>query len=277
MTSQIPSAGAAWALVTGGSAGIGLAYAEQLCLQKHNVILVARHAAKLAFEAKRLSETYEVNVRVIVADLALQSGIDQVIEQTKDVFVELLINNAGKEESGAFLEINVADMVNTIALNCTAPLVLSHHFGKLMEVKCQGEIMFISSIVAFQGVPLIANYAATKSYSLVLAESLAAEFKHKNINISIVAPGFTDTNLSPEINFSKTLISPASATKVARKSLQARHKQLLYVPGFINKLLFYSGKYLQPRRLNTFAFGQVFNKILRDKLSRLARDKVEAA
>jgi hypothetical protein len=71
-------------------------------------------------------------------------------------------------------------------------------------------------VILLHGVPLISHYAATESYLLVLAEGLAAEFKNKPINISIVASGFTETNLSPEINFSKTSISPASAKQLVR-------------------------------------------------------------
>ncbi|OUR93541.1 hypothetical protein A9Q84_18915 [Halobacteriovorax marinus] len=255
-----------WALVTGSSSGIGLAFAEELCKQKRNVILVARNKELLIKESKRLEDHYKVKVRIIVADLTEKSGLERIFEQTKDLVISLLINNAGKEDSGNFLDIDIEDMNKSLSLNCQAPLSLSHHFGNLMKKSGEGEILFVSSIVAFQGIPLIANYAATKSYVLILAEGLASEFKPFNINVSIVAPGFTKTNLSPDISFSGVPIKPALASDVARTSLDARRMKLLFIPGFINKLLFYSGKYIQTRKANTASFGKVFKKVLHKKM-----------
>ena len=158
-------------------------------------------------------------------------------------------------------------MLSSIELNCAAPLILSHHFANRMVENGGGDILFLSSIVAFQGVPLIANYAATKSYSLILAEGLAAELKSSGVNISIAAPGFTSSNLSPHINFNGTPISPLSAEYVARYTLNKLGKKLIIIPGFINKYLFYVGKYIQPRKMNSFAFGRVFKMVLKDKLA----------
>ena len=259
-----------WTLITGGSNGIGLAFAEELASANHNLILVSRNNEKLLKEVEKLTSKHGINIKTIATDLSTREGVDTLIKETADVTINFLINNVGKEESGSFLGTDINEMVNSVNLNCTAPLILSHHFGNLMKQNSGGEIMFISSIVAFQGVPLISNYAATKSYNLILAEGLAGEFKQDNIKVSVITPGFTKTNLSPEISFSKTIIKPMSAQDVAHSSLAARSKKLLHIPGGINKFLFYSGKYLQPRRLNSFAFGKVFKNVLANKLARLA-------
>ncbi|MEH6497230.1 MAG: SDR family NAD(P)-dependent oxidoreductase [Pseudomonas marincola] len=255
-----------WVLVTGASSGIGLAFAEELAADGKNLILVARNKTKLAEISERLTRQYTSKVHVVSADLGSQDGIQKLFKETEDFSVSFLINNAGREDSGHFLDLDVSAMVGTVSLNCVAPLMLSHHYGNLMKKNGSGEILFVASIVGFQGVPLIANYAATKSFDLILAEGLAAELKPHNIKVTVVAPGFTDTNLSTEISFTKVPMKPASPQSVARSSLNARHTKLLYIPGVINKVLFYLGKYIQSRKTNTMAFGKVFSKVLSDKL-----------
>ena len=256
-----------WALVTGASSGIGLAYAKELAKKNKRIILVARSESKLFEVTQDLNNRYGVSAKYIVADLSTLEGVKKVIDESKDMTVNLLINNAGKEDSGEFLEGNVKEMLSSIELNCSAPLMLTHHFANRMVADGGGDILFLSSIVAFQGVPLIANYAATKSYSLIFAEGIAAELKPKGVNVSIAAPGFTESNLSPHINFKGTPIMPLSAKFVAQYTLSKLGKKLLIIPGFINKYLYYAGKYIQPRRMNSFAFGRVFKMVLKDKLA----------
>ena len=157
-------------------------------------------------------------------------------------------------------------MLSSIELNCSAPLMLTDHFANRMVADGGGDILFLSSIVAFQGVPLIANYAATKSYTLIFAEGIAGELKSRGVNVSIAAPGFTESNLSPHINYKGTPITPLSAEFVAQYTLDRLGKKLLIIPGFINKYLYYAGKYIQPRKMNSYAFGRVFKMVLIDKL-----------
>jgi len=257
-----------WVLITGATSGIGLAFAEELAAEKKNIILASRSQAKLEETALKLRQKHGSNVHVVAADLGTKEGILTLFTKTTDMHVDFLINNVGREESGHFLDLDIDEMVGSIALNCTAPLMLSHHYGKKMKSRGRGEILFLSSIVAFQGVPLISNYAATKSYNLILAEGLAAELSSHGIKVSVVTPGFTETNLSPEISFAKVPMKPASPTGVARSSLKARHNKQLYIPGFINKVLFFLGKFVQSRQASTNAFGKVFKKVLAEKLAK---------
>ena len=265
-----------WALVTGASGGIGLAYAVELAKKQRSIILVARNEKRLIETSHEISRQYGVATRIIVADLSSIDGVNQLITETKELKVDLLINNAGKEESGNFLTLSVDEMHNSIALNCSAPMLLTHHFANKMVSQGGGNILFISSIVAFQGVPLIANYAATKSYLLTFAEGIALELESQGVNISIAAPGFTKTNLAPHQNFKNTPFRPLDAEYVASYTLNKLGKQRLIIPGSINKILFYLGKYLQTRRRNSHAFAKVFKLVLRDKLATTYTEKVES-
>jgi short-subunit dehydrogenase len=267
---------AKWALITGATSGIGLAYAKELAKQNKPVDLVARSETPLKEVSGELNNQYGALTRYIVADLSTREGANKVISECQSVHIDLLINNAGKEELGQFSENNIDEMLSLIALNCSAPLILSHHFSKKMFNNGGGNILFLSSIVAFQGVPLIANYVATKAYDLIFAEGISSELKQHGIAVSIVGPGFTESNLSPQINFKGTPLKLLQGEFLARYSLTKMNEKRLIIPGFINKFLFYSGKYFQPRRMNSFAFGLVFKLVLKSKFAALKTKQAES-
>lgn len=255
-----------WALVTGASSGIGLEFAMQIAAKGLNVVLVARRRDRLENLAAEIEDNHAVQARIVVADLTKTEGIRDVIEKTQDLQIGLLVNNAGREDSGHFLQTPLESALNTIDLNVKATLHLTHHFvGKMRALK-KGGVIFLSSIVAFQGVPYIANYAATKAYDLIFAEGLAAELARFNIDVTAIAPGFTSSELSPELNFKGLPLRPLKAEFVVRNALQFLGRSRVKVPGLTNKVLYFSGKFLQPRILNTASFGQVFSRVLRNKL-----------
>ena len=107
-----------WALVTGASGGIGQAYAQALAEQHHSLILVARNLQKLEQVASELRSRYDIATKIIVADLSSRVGIEQVIRETEALQVDILINNAGREESGQFLQLSTGQVLGSIALNC---------------------------------------------------------------------------------------------------------------------------------------------------------------
>lgn len=257
------STGKPWTLITGATSGIGLAFAKELAAEKRSIILVARNKDKLKEVSEKLASEYGVEIKTISADLSDNVGINQVINETDSLDVDFLINNAGKEDSGSFLTLDNNEMQKSIALNCAAPVSLTQHFSRKMVSAGGGNILFIASVVAFQGVPLIANYAATKSFILSFAEGIAAELEPKGVKVSISAPGFTNTNFVSAYELSNLPFKPLEAEFVAKHALQKQGKKRLIIPGLINKFLYFSGKYMQSRRLNTFAFGRVFKSVVK--------------
>ncbi len=255
-----------WALITGASVGIGREYALQVASRGLNVIIVARNAQRLKLLKTEITANYNIDVKVIIADLTSEEAIQQIINMTQDMQIGLLINNAGREDSNHFLRINPQEHLQTINLNVKAPLLLTHHFGAKMIEQKKGGIINMSSIVAFQGVPYIANYAATKSFNLIFSEGIAAEFKKHNVDVLAVTPGFTNTNLASVYEFSGTPFKPLEPEFVAQRALKALGDKQLTIPGFINKFLYWSGKFLFTRNLNTASFGTVFKKVLRNTL-----------
>lgn len=255
-----------WALITGASKGIGLEFSRQIAAHGLNIVLVARSENSLRQLSSSIESDYPIKIRIVTADLTEAGGIARLLEATADLDIGLLVNNAGREDSGPFLQIPIDDAIKTIDLNIKVPLQLTQHFAAKMQARGKGGILIMSSIVAFQGVPNIANYAASKAYDLVFAEGIAAELEASNIDVLSVNPGFTRSELSPDINFDGLLIKPMSADSVVKTALNDLGKSRVSVPGRVNKILYYSGKYLQSRRVNTAAFGHVFRRVLRNKL-----------
>ena len=258
-----------WAVITGASAGIGADFARQLAEKNINVVLVARRQERLSTLASEIEQQFGVQAKVIATDLASLDGIATLKQQTKDLDIGLLVNNAGREDSGSFIDINVENALSTLHLNTRAPMLLSHHFAQRMVNRQNSGIIFLSSIVAFQGVANIANYAATKAYDLILAESLASELKPHGVDVLAVAPGFTATDLSPQIDFSGLPIKPMMPDTVARNALSSLGHRRVSVPGMVNKFLYYSGKYFMPRFANSASFGMVFKAVLQKKLNKV--------
>ena len=140
-----------WALITGASKGIGEEFSRQIAAKGLNVVLVARSETRLKELARSIETEYPVKTRVVVADLTESAGMVRLLEVTVDLNIGLLVNNAGREDSGPFLQIPIDDALGTIDLNIKIPLQLTHHFGTKMQARKKGGILFMSSIVAFQG------------------------------------------------------------------------------------------------------------------------------
>jgi len=257
-----------WALVTGASSGIGREFSIELAAKGFNLILVSRRESKLIETEKLIKNGSSAEVKLIVADLTTKQGISSLKEQTSSFDIGLLVNNAGREDSGNFFDIPLKSSLTTLKLNCQVPLELTYHFGSKMKERGRGGIIFMSSLVSYQGVPYVANYAGTKAYTLIFAESINAEFKKYNIDVLVATPGYTNTELASDWDFSGMPLKPLKSSFVAKEITRGLGKKTVVIPGFINKILYFTGKYFQPRWLNTLSFGIVFKKVLRNKISR---------
>ena len=132
-----------WALITGASKGVGLEFSRQIAANGLNVVLVARSAGKLKELASSIETDYPVKTRIVVADLTDPAGIARLLEATTDINIGLLVNNAGREDSGPFLQIPVDDALKTIDLNIKAPVQLTRHFAEKMHTLRKGGIIFL--------------------------------------------------------------------------------------------------------------------------------------
>lgn len=181
-----------WALVTGASMGIGEAFARALAERGMNVVLCARSAARLQALAQDLRADHRVQTHVVDADLAPPGAPAEAWERAsggRDI--HLLVNNAGFGLHGRFEALPPERQCEMIALNCTAVLELAHLALAGMRARGTGGIVNVASVVAFQPVPWMATYAATKAFVLSLSESLTEENRGSGVRVLCVSPGPT--------------------------------------------------------------------------------------
>lgn len=186
--------GDGWALVTGASAGLGAEMASTLARRGTNLVLTARRSDRLEALATRLTTEHGVSVRTITADLALPGEAARVwAEASSTTPIDLLVNNAGFGAQGAFHEVPLERHRTMIELNCSALLELAHLAIPGMRERGSGGIINVASIAAFQPVPLLASYAASKAFVLLLSEALWAENREYGIRVLALCPGRTPT------------------------------------------------------------------------------------
>ena len=182
-----------WALVAGASVGLGAAFARRLAREGFHLVLCARREDLLTTLADDLRREHDVEVLPLPIDLTSSDLVDRVRETIEPLDVGLLIYNAALSPIGPFLSQSLETKSAQIRVNCQAPMALAHLLGKRMADRGRGGILLMSSLSGFQGSALIANYAATKAYNLVLAEGLGHELRPEGIDVLVCCAGATRT------------------------------------------------------------------------------------
>ena len=184
------------ALVTGASSGIGREYARELAKRGSNLILVARSKDALNHLAKELESTYKVSAEVLVLDLSKTASVDKLLERAtrKGTVIDFLFNNAGFGTAGWARNESLDRVSEEINLNVHALTMLSLGLLKPMSERNSGVIVNIASTAAYQPVPGLAVYAATKAFVLSFTSALWAETKDTGVKVLTVSPGATETN-----------------------------------------------------------------------------------
>jgi short-subunit dehydrogenase len=248
-----------WALVTGASSGIGEAFARRLAEIGLNLVLVALPEEKLKNVADDLQSEYSVSTRVVPVDLSRGDFLPVIKQATADLQVGLLVNNAGIATTGRFLDNDLAAELTMVHINSCAPLILAHHFGRLMVQRGRGGIIFLSSIAAYAAIPSMSNYAASKAHDLVFAEGLARELRQDGISILAVCPGPMRTNLWPA---GSTLLLPMQPKVVVDIALKKLGRRTTVVAGWRNSVPAFATRLL-PRSWNAAIFGSVIDWTLK--------------
>jgi short-subunit dehydrogenase len=244
-----------WALVTGASAGIGKALAEILAAGGSHLVLTARRQERLEELAQKLAEKHKIRAEVCVADLAEAGAPDKIFAFTREqgIEVELLINNAGFGAYGEFHAIPAQRLLEMVQVNCTAVVHLTRLYLPEMVKRRRGDVLILASTAAFQGVPYISTYAATKAFDLLFAEGLAEEMRPHGIRVCALCPGSTESEFH-EVAGQAHLSSARkqeTAEKVARTGLRALVAGKSYVISGTGNYLRTHGQRLVPRRFVT--------------------------
>jgi short-subunit dehydrogenase len=183
------------ALITGGTSGLGAAFARRLAAQRWDLVLVARDGERLAATAQDLSGRHEVAVSVIAADLATASGCEAVEARLRDTAapVELLVNNAGIGLNKGFVRSTLEDETRILRLNVEAVMRLTFAVLPQMTERRSGGVINVSSVAGFGVTAPGSTYTATKAYVINFSESIGQSVRRYGIDVLALCPGFVRT------------------------------------------------------------------------------------
>lgn len=240
-----------WALITGASAGIGLALAQELAASGVNLVLTARRLDRLQQLAVDLTAKHGVKVELVAADLVRPEAPWQILEFTasRKIEVELLVNNAGFGAFGYHQQIAEARLGEMVQVNCTAVAVLTRLFVPAMVERRHGDVLIVSSVAAFQPVPFNSVYAATKAFDLIFAEGIAEELREFGVRVCALCPGSTSTEFQQVAGQPDRVFRVAeTAEKVARVGLEGLAKGKTVVISGTSNTLMVEAQRVAPRR-----------------------------
>ncbi len=249
-----------YALITGASSGIGVEFANQLAEKGLNVILVARRQERLEKLSNELEEKYGIKAVALAVDLLSGNFMDEVKKATDPLDVGLLVSNAGMMYIGNYLDSSLEDDLKMIDLNIKAPAILTHHFVRKMVERKKGGIIYTASMLGYIGTPFASTYAGTKAHEIVKGEGLAYELGPKGIDVLVLNPGLTETEMTSNNDFSGMPMKLMKPDLVAKSAIDALGKRTLVTPGFMNNVMVWMAKRVMSRKMNTKMFGMFMKK-----------------
>ncbi|MEI9943734.1 MAG: SDR family NAD(P)-dependent oxidoreductase [Chitinophagaceae bacterium] len=235
---------APYALVAGGSKGIGYAIAEALAKRGYNLILVARHADSLVAARNKLGSAYGIHVELLVNDLSREEAADEIAKYctAKNFPLKMLCNVAGLGGENDYLSIPLDSLRYMVRLNIESCMALSLNLLPLLEKNAPSYILNVASMAGFAPIPVKNIYSATKSAVVFFSYSLRYQLKDKNISVSCLTPGPVFTKQSIIDDTKKKLgkfgqwmaVPPHRVGEIAvRKTLR---KRMIIVPGALSTI-----------------------------------------
>ncbi|MBS1611231.1 MAG: SDR family oxidoreductase [Bacteroidetes bacterium] len=232
-----------YTLITGASKGIGKAFAYECAAKGMNLLLVARSESLLSKLAEELSAKYKIAVDWHVADLLDHNAHKKVFGWVaeKGYNVNMLINNAGMGLYGEFSKVDLEDHLKVMHLNMDSLIRMAHEFLTTTDANQKRYLLNTSSSGAYQPVPYMSIYGASKSFVLSFSYALRYELLKKNVHVTALCPGGTETEFFTPAKMEKVVEKNASfmmkPDEVARVGLAGvLANKAAVIPGFINKL-----------------------------------------
>lgn len=235
------------ALVTGGTSGIGAAFAQALAARGDDLVLVARNADRLTETAASLKEEYGIAVETVVADLGVRADVLRVAERVGSVEqpIDFLINNAGFGVRAKLLSEDISVHDHGIDVMIRAVLILSGAAGRAMRERGAGKILNVSSSAGFL---TMGSYSAIKAWVTVYTESLANELRGTGVTVTALCPGWVrtefheradiNTRAIPELLWleADALVSEALADADAGKVISVPSKRYTVLMALLRQL-----------------------------------------
>lgn len=233
-------------LITGASSGIGRELARCFAEGGSDLVLVARREDRLRELARNLTSRHGVKVRVLPKDLNLPAAGREIEDDLRNAGtqVDVLVNNAGFGDRGAFAELELQRQMKMVQVNMGAVTDLTRRFLPGMIERRRGGILNIASTAAFQPGPFMSVYYATKAYVLHFSEGIAEELAGTGVSVTCLCPGPTVTEFGDEANMEGTLLfrmGAMPAARVARAGYDGfRAGKVIVTPGLRNRFVAFS-------------------------------------
>lgn len=251
-----------FALVSGASGGIGACFARALAARGRNLILVARSKDKLDALRGELTAKYPVAVELIDQDLALEGAAARLADtlRARSLAVDLLVNNAGFGAQGEFWTLPLERQSEMLRLNIVTLTELTRLLLPAMVERRSGGIINVSSTAAFQPIPYLSVYAATKAYVSSFSMALAEEVAGYGVRVMALCPGGTATNFFEAGSFGKVkffggLQSPEDVVEAGLRAFE--RGRTLAITRFVNRVMVFAQR-LAPRRVSAQIAGDMF-------------------
>lgn len=245
------------ALITGGSAGIGLELARQFASHGHDLVLVARHRDALEAAAGSLEGKYGVKVSVFPIDLSDRDAPQNLFDaiRAEGLHIDYLINNAAFGLRGEFADTDLDTELEMIQVNTTAVVHLTKLFMQPMLRKKSGRIMNVSSIAAFQPGPLMSIYYASKAFLLSFSEALAEELRNSGVTVTCLCPGPVATGFAERAGITNSRLAATVGVQQAEEVGAYGYRAMMRgervaIPGMRGKLMVQAERFA-PRALLT--------------------------
>ena len=238
-------------LITGASSGIGKELAYVYAEKNYNLVLAARRKDRLEEIKEDIKNKHSVSVEIFDIDLSKLDSAEELYKKVSDknIKVDVLINNAGFGMNGGFNDIDIDTEENMLVLNMITLTKLTRLFAQPMIKAGHGNIINIASTAAFQAVPKLAAYSASKAYVLNFSEAIAYELKDDNIKVTTICPGPTQSEFA---QIAKMEDSPYSKAPTSRELAEFTYKKMkegkvTAIHGFKNSFLAFSQRFI-PRQ-----------------------------
>jgi short-subunit dehydrogenase len=248
-----------WALVAGASEGLGEEFARQIAERGLNLVLVARRRKELEALAADIRKTKSVEVMTICWDLSNRHAAARIEERTHEIEIGLLVYNAALSLIGPFLDLPVEQHLRVLDLNSRGPLLFTHAFGRKMVERRRGGIILMASLSGYQGTALVASYAASKAFNIILAEGLWDEMRDQGVDMLACAAGVirTPNYLRSKPSRPALLKAPEMEPRdVAAEALAALGRGPTVIPGRANRVSSAVMQRLMPRSLAIATIGR---------------------
>ncbi len=225
-----------YALITGGTSGIGYELARNFARDGYNLVLVARNEKLLQQTTDELKQQFVVEITPLAEDLFDKQAAERIYNKVKGMGIEVdvLVNNAGQGEWGPFVETELQRDLDIVQLNIVSLITLTKLFLRDMVTRNEGKILQLGSEAGTTPAPLFAVYAATKAFVVSHSVALADELRDTNITVTVLLPGATDTDFFHKAGQEdtvtyreKSLLSPEEVAKDGYEALMKGESKII--------------------------------------------------